>query len=184
MADLVTTTDLGKFEAGDRQWFLDTAESAVRDYCDWHIAPSRREVDRRCEIGERGIIMLHSLHVTEVESVKVDGQVLEPDEYDWDEAGFITRTRTTWPRGRYWPVFGLPSPRYAYVTFTHGYPEVPLAVKAVILELASSGIELPSSVATEATGGPFRIKFKGTAGLSLNDDHRSRLADYRIQAIA
>ncbi|MBE5453502.1 hypothetical protein E3G52_000366 [Mycobacteroides abscessus] len=184
MAELVTPADLAKFESGDPQFFLDAAEKEVRRYCGWHIAPSRREVDVRCVIGERGIIMLRSLHVTDVESVTVDDHILDRDEYDVDEAGFITRTRTTWPRGRYWPVFGLPSPRYAYVTFTHGHPEVPEDVQAVILELASTGIELPASAATEATGGPFRVKFCGKAGLAMTRDQEERLANYRLPGIA
>ncbi|SKM81074.1 Uncharacterised protein [Mycobacteroides abscessus subsp. massiliense] len=183
MSELVTTADLAKFESGDQQFFLDAAEATVRAWCGWHIAPSRREEELPCTVGQLGTILLPSLHVTDVETVTVEDLTLDPADYDWDPAGFIHRNTVSWPRRYYWPVYGYPSRRNAKVTFTHGYPEVPDDVKTVILELASKAIELPTSIASEVDGGPFKIKLRGDVGTALTESQRSRLVNYQIKGI-
>lgn len=181
--NLVELADLTKFNDGDPEFFLRCAEAGVRKYCGWHIAPSERAVDLRCSVGQMGVIMLPSLHVTDVEKVFVEDRELETTEYEWDAAGFINRNTVTWPRRYYWPVYGYPANRPALVTFTHGYEEVPMDVKAVILELAAKAIELPASAASEIKGGPFQIKFGSGIGLALTSHQVDRLAGYRIQVV-
>lgn len=177
LAPLVQTADLAsKLEAGDADWYVDAATDVVRKYCGWHIAPSLEVIDGRYQCGERGLIMLNSLHVTAVDSVTVDGRQLDHGEFDWDECGFITRRHTSWPRDP-----------YALVSFTHGHPECPTDVQAVVFEVASKAMALPAvpAKAFEAAGGPFRLSLSGAVlGTSLSDDHKSRLDSYRLQGVA
>lgn len=169
-------TFTSKFEAGDSTWFLTAAEAEVRKYCGWHIAPSVDVIAGKYRCGERGLIMLKSLHVTAIDSVTVDGRELAADEFDWEECGFISRRCPSWPHDP-----------YARVSFTHGHEECPADVAAVVFELASSAIALPAVPAAKVdiTGGPFRLGLTGASlGVSLSKDQKDRLATYRLQGIA
>ncbi len=172
--ELVAATDLAGFESGDPEFFVRAAEAEVRRFCGWHIAPNVEALSVRCDVGEMGIIMLPSMQVTSVESVVVDGRTLDPEEYCWDPAGFISRRCASWPRDR-----------HAVVSFTHGYASTPADVKSVVLELASRARSLPALPAKDIAGGPFRVSlFQGSTGLSLSEEHKRRLDSYRIQGIA
>ncbi len=177
VAPLVDPDDLAsRFDAGDADWFVDAATAEVRRFCGWHIAPTLQVVAGRYRCGERGLIMLHSLHVTAVDAVTVDGRQLDPSEYTWEECGFITRRCPSWPRDP-----------YALVDFSHGYDECPADVAAVVFEVAAKAIALPKVPAQkfEASGGPFRLSLGGVAfGVGLSEDHKDRLASYRLQGIA
>lgn len=174
LAPLVDFEDLdSKFETGDPEFFVTAAEAEVRKFCGWHIAPSVTVTDGRYPVGERGLVILPSLHVTAVSSVTVDGRVLDPSEYDWEPCGFISRRCPSWPRDP-----------YVKVSFTHGYEACPANVAAVVFELASSAIELPATAARDVTAGPFRLVAGGAIGLTLDRNQRDRLASYRIQGIA
>ncbi|QBP29672.1 head-to-tail adaptor [Mycobacterium phage Typha] len=169
--ELVKVTDLAKLEDGeDAEFFLAAAEAAVRDYCGWHLAPSRT-VTERVPLGERGLIVLKTMHLTAVTSVVVNGEELDPEDYDWEACGVITRTRPSWPNS--------PRPK-ATVTFTHGYTDCPPNVAMVVLELASLAKEMPASPAKDVYAGPFRMSLANQLGNSLNPDQKSRLANYRV----
>lgn len=203
MANLVETADLAKFEEGDPEFFVRSAEAAVRKYCGWHIAPSVDVADGRYPVGERGLIVLPSLHVTAVRSVTVCGKELDRSDYSWDESGVIHRLTTAWPvfsagmgylddfgdyygdYAGYYGVFGgYPQTHYARVSFTHGYAKTPPDVAAVIFEMASKAIEMPAPSATDIQAGPFRAKLRDTEGLTLTVGQKERLASYRIPGIA
>lgn len=173
LAPLVDHTKLEAFEDGDAEMFLVAAEAEVRRYCGWHIAPSVTVTEGRFPVGERGLVMLPSLHVTDVETVIVDGRELGPDEYDWEPCGFISRRLPSWPRDP-----------YARVTFTHGYDQCPADVAHVVFEIASRAIEMPASPARDITAGPFRLTLSGAQGIMVSRDQRNRLAPYKIQGIA
>ncbi|OBF77092.1 hypothetical protein [Mycolicibacterium fortuitum] len=171
---LVDPADLeGKFEAGNPEFFVTAAEAEVRKFCGWHIAPSVTVTNGRYPAGERGLVMLPSLHVTDVASVAVDGHELDQHDYDWEPCGLITRRLPSWS-----------CDPYVTVTWTHGYEVCPADIAAVVFELASSAIELPASPARDVTAGPFRLVLGGAVGLTLDKNQRDRLANYRIQGIA
>lgn len=170
---LVDRSKIDAFEDGDPEFFIAAAEQSVRTYCGWHIAPSLTITDGRYRSGERGLVILPSLHVTDVASVSVDGRVLGTTEYDWEPCGFISRRVPSWPRDP-----------YVTVSFTHGYEECPADVAAVVFELASKAMEMPASPARDVTAGPFRLTLTSAIGVSLSRDQQSRLATYRIQGIA
>lgn len=199
MANLVETADLAKFEEGDPEFFVRSAEAAVRKYCGWHIAPSANVLNGRYPVGSRGLIVLPSLQVTAVQSVSVCGKDLDPSEYSWDESGIIHRLTTAWPMLRagagylddfgdyagYYSLFGsYPPSGIAQVSFTHGYAKTPPDVAAVIFEMASKAIELPAASATDIQAGPFRAKLRDTEGLTLTAGQKERLSGYRLPGIA
>jgi hypothetical protein len=161
--------DLTLFKSGDEGFFLRSAMREVRRYCNWHIAPSRAETNVRRPVTREGVILLQSLYVTSVESVTVDGRVLTPDEYTAEECGVIHRNQPSWPRDD-----------FATVSFTHGYPEAPEDVKLVCFELMATAKDAPSgNLKSMATIG-FQYQFGGF-GMQMTDDHRSRLASYRVE---
>lgn len=129
---------------------LDQAEAAVRTYCGWHIAPSRKQTVRlRSEWSST--LILPSLHVTDVAAVVVDGTVVDPTTYDWYDSGVVTALRC----GHFGngPVL---------VTFTHGYADPPRDVAAAVQALARSAIDNPKALKS-FTRGPFSESY-GDAG--------------------
>ena len=107
----------------------DQAVALVQSYCGWHIAPSQQDVLTLDGNGSR-TIMLPSLHVTVVNSVSVDGTVLDASAYDWSEAGIIELRC-----GRFPDRF-----RCVVVDFWHGYEEFPAPVQAVLSQLWEDGM--------------------------------------------
>ena len=143
------------------------AEAAVRDYCGWHIAPSRTEtVTFAAPVGRR--LMLPSLYVTAVTSLEVDGiaQVLDTD-YRVHRNGWIDRL----------PLDGWWSADLIEVTFTHGYTDPPAAVTAAVQELAQNAIGSAGGL-TRKTTGPFTEVYDLPANLL------SRLGAYRVIPVA
>lgn len=184
---LISSTDLTSFNASDPDWFMDAAGETVRwTICQWHIAPSITETVS-VPIQPDGTIMLPSLHVTGVESLCINGLTIDPSTYVVHEAGYIHRKRHSYFQWPLWPLESdhpfreYPSSlaRYADVTFTHGYSELPSAVKAVAFELATRAMEMPSGVATQLAAGPNTIAL-GPLGIVPTEDQRRRLGPYTL----
>lgn len=119
------------------------AQSVIRDYCGWHIAPSVEETVLFDTQGP-GLIFLPSLYVTAIGSVTVDGVAWDSSLFRWWGGG---RLEGSWPVG----------PRLVQVTFTHGYAACPGAVQAAARRLGS----------VRAPGGTFRI---GSVSVSASVD--------------
>lgn len=189
--------DWRRFQDDDPEYFLRVAGRAIRVFCGWHIFPSRTVTVHKLSIGTRGVIMLPSRYVTDVQQVTVYGgsahaHTLLPDDYLWHQAGWIERKGQTyyndgwWEQGAY--VYGndpyyLPvtEPGHAAVTFTHGYDELPEDVKQVAFELAEQAMTIHSGNVKmlEAPIG-FRVQASQNFGLSFNPEQIARLANYRI----
>ena len=184
---LLNTDDLQSFQASDPEWFLAAAGETVRwSICQWHIAPSVTVVEE-VPIQPDGTIMLPSLHVTDVEAVTIDGLLLDPQVYRWNQSGFIRRYHHKYFQWPLWPLNSeqafreYPSPvaRFAKVTYTHGYAVLPPAVSIVAMELANRAMELPSGVAKNISSGPYSIGL-GALGLVPTEDQRRRLGPYTL----
>ena len=184
---LLSSTDLTPFQASDSSWFLTAAGETVRwSICQWHIAPSITET-QTVPIQPDGTIMLPTLYLTEVQSITIDGLELDQSTYQMHQAGYIRRYRSSYFQWPLWPIEAdqpfreYPSPlaKHAVVTFTHGYPELPAAVKAVAFELATRAMEMPSGVATDLAAGPNTIKL-GPLGIVPTDEQRRRLGPYTL----
>lgn len=98
--------DWAKFRRDDPEWFLRAAGELIRVFCGWHIYPNVTETVGKLTVGTRGVIMLPSPHVTDVEQVTLyhgeHPHTLQPDEYLWHEAGWIERKgQSYWNDGWY-----------------------------------------------------------------------------------
>lgn len=115
------------------------AEADVRDYCGWHIAPSRDETITVDGSGGR-ILDLPSLYVTDVASVTEDGTLLETTTYVWREWGVIERLGCSWGTGK------------IEVELTHGYSPVPPNITGVVQALAARAVGASATVSREQVG--------------------------------
>ena len=148
------------------------AEQAVRNYCGWHIAPSRDEtVTLRPDCRDKAVL-LPSLHVTAIASISADEVDLEVDSYRWSANGVIKADCGYWWQDE------------LVVEFTHGYATPPADVAAIVIAIAQRGVDNPSSlVRTQA--GPFadtysQTGFNQSLPIALLDAERSILDFYRI----
>jgi hypothetical protein len=192
-----TDPDFAAFQSDDPVWFLAAAGREVRKYVGWHIYPNIQQARSKIRTGARGIVMLPSRYVTQVESLSLQWsahqppQFVHPDEYIWKVAGYIQMRGWLYDAGFNWyggyfgndQDFYYPAGNQAYasVTFQSGYTELPDDVKEICFELAEQSMTARTGNVklTEAPGG-FRVQTSQDFGLTLNDDQRNRLAVYRI----
>lgn len=133
MAGLELAFDL----APDETTRLMQAQDEVRGFCGWHIAPSRTETVR-VEGGGGRLLLLPSLHVTDVASV-VDENGSEVTDFRWRRNGTLV---------------GCWSDCLDYdVTFTHGHPQAPMDVSAAVQAIGSGDVAL--GVVKSWNRGPF-----------------------------
>jgi hypothetical protein len=197
--------DWQSFKTGDEDYYLRVAGTAIRTYCGWHLFPSKTVTATKLQTGSQGIVMLPSRYVTAVSQVLIenpdptgDGDVLDPSQYQWFEGGWIQRTGQAfggwgwgWPGAYY---YGPESPYYlpvynfglVDVTFTHGYDVLPDDVKQVAYELAKGILTVGPGVTNvkEVQSPQYRTVFGQASGLTLNDQQKGRLANYRIGRFA
>lgn len=83
--------DWARFRDDDPEYFLRAAGQVIRVFVGWHIYPNITQTVEQLAVGTRGLIMLPSRHVTQVEQVTLchgeHPHTLQPDEYVWHEAG-------------------------------------------------------------------------------------------------
>lgn len=95
------------------------AQSVIRAYCGWHIAPKATE---EVVLDGSGTHVQHlpTLHLVDLASLVVDGQPV--DDPQWSEAGMV--------RGHFPPNF-----RSVRATMIHGHAECPAEIRAVASRL-------------------------------------------------
>lgn len=179
--------DWAAYQSGDDSYLLRAAGESIRRYCGWHIWPSITVTVKQLKAGSAGLVMLPSLYVTDVSEVVAGEDVLEPQDYQWFRDGYIQLpVQSSWNPNYYGYVPGgyIPSTVQGLpveVTMTHGYAEVPLEIKQVAFELASTASDIPSGSATEIQTPGFRLKLgDGAGGLSLNCGQMSRLDSFKL----
>jgi hypothetical protein len=168
-------TDLAGWQAAEQSTFLEMACAEVRRFCGWHIAPAENIADKVFRIGSGGLVMLGSTHVTEINSVIVDGQTLAADiDYTWEQPkGWLRVHAHSLPR---------PGVHHAGVSFTSGFGETPPPVKAVIFEVLATAMELPASNADDVETVQYKYKLKSSVGIALSDQQKERLGPYRLRS--
>jgi hypothetical protein len=188
--------DFQAFQNDDPEYFLRAAGTAIRRYCGWPIFPNIRQHVNKLTPGSDGIIMLPSLHVTEVDELTITcGQHphrVRHSDYEWFQAGYIQLRNGCWSdwqaAGYYGPdQYTLPitQPGLATCTFWHGWHVLPEDVKEVAYELATQSMMLKSgNVKQLSTPGEYKIELTQDAGLTLNSDQRDRLSSYRLGGVA
>lgn len=177
---------LAAWQAGDPTTVLTAAEAAVRDYCGWHVAPSRTE-DIVVDGSGASIQPLPTLYLTAVNSLsEVDAstgsdvttvRTVDVD-FQWSEAGYLTRSTMLWPGVWTCRVRGI------LANITHGYDDVPPELTAVVLSAASRAVSSQGALrqvgqvawATGQDGQP--------VGIQLSAAEKYALDRYRIARIA
>lgn len=145
------------------------AISAIRGYCQWHIAPNLPETVTVDGSGA-SVQLLPTLHLTALTSVTSDG--IAPDDLadvQWSQMGALK-------------VSGCWSAKYRGVVaeIVHGFDFFPQEVLAVARSLAQA----PGSPALALTSGPHSVQLSpaGQAGPSaLQDLHKDVLERYRVR---
>lgn len=150
------------------------AESVVRDYCGWHIAPVRTgatyTTDAPCG---RTRLYLPTLQLTGVTDVDIVGSLTTFDAtaYTWHTAGWIEPSP-----GRFWPI-SRPGSQLV-VTFNHGYATVPPSVQGAVQAMAQGLVSNPAAL-TRQQAGPFVDEFRGL----LSDGDIAALAPYVLPLV-
>ncbi|NKS73131.1 hypothetical protein GS966_20035 [Rhodococcus hoagii] len=143
LSQLVTLEEYKAFVDGAEieQTRLAAVVSAVRGFCGWHIAPSRRET-LTIDGNGSSALLLPSLHITEVHSVRENGGEL--DDVQWSEKGML-RHPTLWTDR--W--------RGVEVDLTHGYTTAPAEITAAIFDLVAQAVDAGPGQEPEQIG-PFK----------------------------
>lgn len=150
------------------QAVLDSASSAIRDYCGWHVAPSLE-----CTYignGEGHLLMLPAMGVTEVDSLEIDGDAVT--EYEWTAAGMVRLKSSVFPDK--W--------RSVECVYTAGFTSA--AIGQVVAQIASNAIVAAPGVANERVG-DVSIAYNQTGigitgGVSLLPRDYELLAPYKL----
>lgn len=181
---LATSTDLAAWQAGDDGTAVAAAQSAVRDHCQWHIAPVLEQtatLDTQPEVGTLWLPTLRLVSVTEVALTAADpaDDLILAEGVDYTTGlglGVVVGlVPLYWPRG-----FGA-----VRVTFEHGFDEVPPVVKAVVTAAAARAQANPAGLPNE-TVGPFSQSYGSNTdgsfgGVVLTNGEKNALAAYRIE---
>lgn len=168
---LATVSDLSIYQAGDEQAAIDQATALVRAYCRWHVSPSLIETIT-VDSSDGPALMLPTLHITDVSAVTQAGVVLDPTYYTV-HAGYLLRADDSgcWSG----PVT---------VSLTHGFPDVPLEVRAIILAVASRAQVSPDGVIRRQVGAVSesysQTGFNVAGGVSLMQHEKDTLDLYKL----
>lgn len=185
MADLFDPEDedWAEYQNHDPAYYLRVASNAIRSYLGWHLAPSRTETIT-VPVKQRGLIPLPSRYVTAVSSVEIADELLEADDFEWDQGGWIQTGRLYYDTSRYPTSAASWRNDQAIVTLTHGYTDTPLEVKQVAFELVETTIATPvGNVSQMSTPAGYRISLSMPAGFYLSEGQQKVLAPYRLYGV-
>lgn len=136
---LATVNDMsGQPGAPTTQDTLDRAAALIRRVAGWHIAPQITETVTLDHDGA-SVLVLPSLHVVEVASVKNASTGVELTGWSWSSKGLLS--------GRFPCGF-----RSVEVTFTHGFESCPL-------DLFPSVATAGEAVVRQQQSGPFQVSY-------------------------
>lgn len=173
LPDLASTGDLTKLLSGDQAASVRQAQRAVRNYCEWHIAPVITETLKLDGDGSN-LLMLPSLKIVEIVSVITDGKVVDLAEVDDSEAGYLELNTGCWS----------PRPGKTFVVLEHGYEEPPEDVVSVIVSAAARQLDSPAGRIREHAGEVdigFALVGNGVSGgIALLEHEKAILDKYRV----
>jgi len=124
------------------------AESIIRDYCGWHIAPAITETITLDGSGTYKMF-LPSLRIKSITSISEGGFLLPAIDYDWSENGTVEKIRSQWTWRR----------RGVVIVLVHGYDFCPPGVEDLVKQLAKSG---PAAI-TRAQIGQTSVTYSAAA---------------------
>lgn len=115
-------------------------------------------------------IWLPGRPVVNVDSITLDGRLMDPDEYDWHEFGDVARTL----EGAVWPQTSSIA-----VVWDYGLPTPDEAIVSVAADIVASAIEGAGGIRQESIGG-YSISYAQVAArMQVTDAHRRILDHYR-----
>lgn len=181
LPDLVTPADIalasnGRIAATDSRLpaICAAVSGAIRDYCAWHVAPVLS-----CELltqVDTRIITLPAKLVTSLDSIEVEGEVLDPAKYEWKRAGLVRLHKWPHHRGR-WGAYK--------VAYDAGMDASASPLAQVAAQVALNSLMATPGVRNESVGQVSLSYNQLTDGVSggvqLLDRDRSLLRQYRIQ---
>jgi len=88
------------------------------------------------------VLLLPETPVSDVATVEVDGEELDPDDYQWSADGYLRKLNGTWPTDL----------RSIEVTYTHGYATIPALIVSITAKLAGRMLDVPAAVRQETIG--------------------------------
>lgn len=154
MANLATQTDvetsllraLTANEITYVQALLARASRAVRSYTGQYLEEVEHDAIT-IEPDLYGNLRLPQIPVTTIESVTVDGVLVDAADYEWDVHGHITR-----PTFNSWEINGTVSPwgSPVDVVYTHGYDPIPDDVVEIVADIVAGRI---SGASASSAGG-------------------------------
>lgn len=158
----------------DADFKMKAAQSAIRRYCGWHVAPS---VTRTIHVDGHGgdSLLLPSKHVTGLSSLKLDG-VEHAQDARYSEAGTVVLVNgVTFP--------DLPGSIEATITDGWDLDDVP-EIQMILLDIAARVMQVPGTVASQSTNGSSVTYRSGSDGgipnIALFESEQRTLAPYRL----
>ena len=162
------------------------AESAIRNYCGWHVYPSEKcelnttFFDKCVSVTDRVImIQLPATFVSSIQSIKIDG--VEYDEsYVLMPNGILRVYGLAWSHMRMWtPIV---------VQYTAGLPEEAAdGLKELITHRVTHALESSAGVQSETAGGVSvtynAAWINGSRATALADDNKEVLSPYRLRGV-
>lgn len=140
------------------------ASGAVRSYCRWVLTEELEATLHAAGTGSR-VLGLPTLMLTAVTAVRVDGELLDEEDYQWAQRGQLYR-----PAPACWPLWSR-----IEVDCDHGYPAAPDAVQIVALGVAARYLSNPESLRDATTATVTR-----TYTLGFTELEAALLAEYRL----
>ncbi|WP_278591448.1 hypothetical protein [Olsenella uli] len=164
-AEFVAATG-GQFAATTEtvSWALDAYSAAMRALCGWHVAPSVR-----CEfVGDGGrVLRLPAMAVSEVASVSVGGEAIDPVCYEWTPEGLVRFVRPCAAIRAGWHAV-----RVAYVAGHDSAADL----QATLVALVSEFLVSHPGISSQTAGGT-QVGYSASVGVR---SHASELAPYRL----
>lgn len=146
---------------------LEGVSAAIRDYCGWHVSPSRTCVFTGA--GERRLLVLPAMIVSTVESVKIDSVSVD---FEWLENGLVRLKNRCFPDS--W--------RSVECRYTAGYDSA--ALDEVVAQIASNSLAAAPGIAEEhagSVGATYNKTGDGiTGGVSLLSRDKELLNPYKL----
>lgn len=152
------------------QQALDIASDTVRTYCGHSITQILNDTVKLDGPATHTLI-LPAAPVNGIDSIKVDGETVDPDAYSWSKKGWVRRTD-----GHLWPEL----PGSIEVIYNHGFATIPNAIVGVVLSLAGR-IHDGSSGIKQETIGSYSVTY-GDPSPVLRANEQATLDTYKVTA--
>lgn len=166
-ADLKTFLRVEEMDEDLATMLLDAVSSEICTFADQTF--THAEETKIVNGSGTPLLILPGLPVSEVSEVKEDGEVVDPETYDWSESGMLFRRYGIW-RARF---------RGYEVTYTHGVDGVPEHIKLLTIRVAARGYVNPTGLVQENEGGyGAGYGFDSSRMPKLTDEDRDLLRDF------